>query len=302
MPLAAQFLAYFTPSEHFTHSLLQHFTPLAAQLLSHFNPSEQITPSFLNLFTPLPIGRQALTSFCPFSTIYPLTLTSFYPRWQPSSNLILTPLSNWPTHSYNILHPPPLAAQLLSHCTPSEEFTHSHLQHFTTVGNPALTSLYTSEQLTIDPLILTTFYPPPTWQPSSILLPLTNLLTHTSSEQITHSLLQHFTPLAAQLLSHFTPSDEFTHSHLQHFTSVGNQALTSLYPSEQLTIDPLVLTTFYPLPLGSPAPFYSRWPIYSLTLTIFYLPWQPSSYLILPPLNKLPPHTYNILPPLATQL
>ena len=224
MPLAAQFLAYFTPSEHFTHSLLQHFTP------------------------------------------------------------------------------PPLAAQLLSHCTPSEEFTHSHLQHFTTVGNPALTSLYTSEQLTIDPLILTTFYPPPTWQPSSILLPLTNLLTHTSSEQITHSLLQHFTPLAAQLLSHFTPSDEFTHSHLQHFTSVGNQALTSLYPSEQLTIDPLVLTTFYPLPLGSPAPFYSRWPIYSLTLTIFYLPWQPSSYLILPPLNKLPPHTYNILPPLANQL
>ena len=58
MPLAAQLLAYFTPSEQFTHSLLQHFTPLAAQLLSHFTPSEQITPSFLNLFTPSPLAAQ----------------------------------------------------------------------------------------------------------------------------------------------------------------------------------------------------------------------------------------------------
>ena len=172
-----------------------------------------MTQSLLQNFTPPPPGSPTLISFYPLWRIYPLTLTTFYPCWQPSSNLIipLWTIDNWPTHSYDILPPSPLAAQL-----------------------------------------------------------------------------------------HFTPADQFTHSHLQYFTSLGSPVLNSLYPL--WAIDPLTLKTFYPLPLGSPAPFYSRWLIYSLTLTIFYLPWQPSSYLILPPLNKLPPHTYNILPPLATQL
>ena len=35
------------------------------------------------------------------------------------------------------------------------------------------------------------------------------------------------------------------------------------------------------------------------TLTSFYPPWQPDSYIILTPLNKLPPHSCTILPPLA---
>ena len=36
-----------------------------------------------------------------------------------------------------------------------------------------------------------------------------------------------------------------------------------------------------------------------LTLTPVYTPWQPNFYLILPPLDKLPPHSYTILPPIA---
>ena len=274
MPLAAQFLAYFTPSEHFTHSLLQHFTPLAAQLLSHFNPSEQITPSFLNLFTPLPIGRQALTSFCPFSTIYPLTLTSFYPRWQPSSNLILTPLSNWPTHSYNILHPPP-------------------------PGSPTLISLYPLWR--IYSLTLTTFYH--RWQPSS------NFIIHlwTIDNWPTHSYnILSPSHLAAQL--YFTPADQFTHSHflwanyplsLTAFHPPGSPTLISFYPL--WWIYPLTLSTFYfcwqpSSNLIIPLWTIDNWPTRSYNISPPPT-WKPSSNLILLPLNNLPPHSYTILCP-----
>ena len=186
-------------------------------------------------FTILPLGSPALTSFYSI-TIYLVTLTTFYPRWQPSSNLILPPLSNWPTHTHNNL-PLPL-------------------------GSPALTSFYSL--WTIYPLTLTTFYPP--WQPSSnlIFLPLNNLPTHTYK----------FYP-------RWQPSSNLI-----------------LLPLNNL---PTHTYKFYPLPLGSPAltSFYSLWTIYPLTLTTFYPRWQPSSNLILLPLNNLPTHTYNILPLLA---
>ena len=35
----------------------------------------------------------------------PLTLTSFYPPWQPNSYIILLPLNKLPPHSYTILSP-----------------------------------------------------------------------------------------------------------------------------------------------------------------------------------------------------
>ena len=65
--------------------------PLAAQLLHHFNPSEQITPSLLDHFVPL--GSPTIISFYHLWTNYPLTLTKFYPPWQPNSYIILPPLS-----------------------------------------------------------------------------------------------------------------------------------------------------------------------------------------------------------------
>ena len=230
------------------------------------------------------------------------------------------------THSLlQHFNPPPPAAQLLAHFTTSEEFTHSHLQHFTPVGNPALTSLYPLRA--IDLLILTTFYPPPLWQTSSnfILLPLNNLLTHTYNNLPP-------SPLTAQLLPHFTPSEQITPSFLNLFTPlpIGRQALTLFCPFS--TIYPLTLTSFHPswqtssnliLPLLSnwpthsyniltpPPPgsttlssFYHLWRIYPLTLTTFYPRWQPSSNLIIPPQSNWPTHSYNILPPstLANQL
>ena len=50
------------------------------------------------------------------------------------------------------------------------------------------------------------------------------------------------------------------------------------------------------------AHFTPLWTNYPLTLTPFYLFWQPISYIILPPLNKLPPHSFSILRPLAAEL
>ena len=124
-------------------------------------------------------------------------------------------------------------------------------------------------------------------------------------------------PLAAQLLPHFTPSGQITPSLLHSFTTLGSPTLTSFYP--------LTLTQFYPpwqhnsyiilpplkklpphshtiLPLMAAQLLYHFTPsekITPLTLTPFYTPWQPNFYLILPPLDKLPPHSYTILPPIA---
>ena len=123
----------------------------------------------------------------------------------------------------------------------------------------------TSQQITPPPT-LTPFYP--SWQPNSyIILP--------SLDKYTPSLLHHFTPLAAQLLHHFTPSEQITPSLLHHFTPLAAQPLHHFTPSVEIT--PLLLHHF--TPLGSP------------TLTSFF-----------PPLNKLPTHSYIILPPLAAQI
>ena len=45
-------------------------------------PSEKIIASLLDHFNPL--DSPILTSFCPFSTKFLLTLTSTYPPWQPN--------------------------------------------------------------------------------------------------------------------------------------------------------------------------------------------------------------------------
>ena len=65
-----------------------------------------------------------------------------------------------------------------------------------------------------------------------------------------------------------TDKKQNTPSLLQHFNPLGSQLLHNLTTSKQIT------------PTSTP----------------FYPPWQPSSYLILPPLNKLLPHSYIILP------
>ena len=83
---------------------------MAAQLLHHFTPSEQIK----------------LT----------LTLTTFYPPWQPNFYIILPPLNKLPPHSYKNL--PPLAAQLLHHFTLSGQITPSFLHHSTPSPPPPL--------------------------------------------------------------------------------------------------------------------------------------------------------------------
>ena len=62
--------------------------------------------------------------------MYPLNLTPFYIFWQTSSYFI------YPSGKIT------LAAQLLIHCTPSEQITTSLLHHFFTFGSSTLTSFY----------------------------------------------------------------------------------------------------------------------------------------------------------------
>ena len=157
-----------------------------------------------------------------------------------------------------------MAAQLLHHFTLSGKITPSLLHHFLPLGSPTMTSLY--PLLTNYPLSLITFYPP--WQPNSctILTSLEKLPPHS------YTILP---PLAARLLHHFTPSEQVTHALLHHFTPLGSSNLSSCY---------------------------TLWTNYPLALTPFYHPWQPNYYIILPPLDKLPPHSYTILHLLAAQL
>ena len=271
-------------------------SPLAAQLLAHFNPSGEFTPSLLHHFTPPPpLGCPALTSFYPLLTNYPLILKplspplaaqllayftpsdqfthsllhfTLPPPLQPSSYLILPLLNKLPPHSCTILSP--LAAQLLAHFNPSGEFTLSLLHHFTS--------------------------PPPTWLPCSN--------PHfPPSEQITPQSHTILSPLAAQLLAHFTPSEQFTHS-LLHFTPLqpsshlilpllnklpphsytilsplADQLLAHFNPSGEFTPSLCHHFTPPPPPLGCPA------------LTSFY-PLLTNYPLILKPFS----------PPLAAQL
>ena len=73
-----------------------------------------------------------------------------------------------------------------------------------------------------------------------------------------------------------------------------------LLPLDKLTLHSY--TILPPLAAQLLAHFTPLWTNYPLTITPFYLPWQPNSYIIKPPLNKLPPHSNTILPPLATQI
>ena len=129
---------------------------------------------------------------------------------------------------------------------------------------------------------LTSFYPPP---------------------PLAAQLLQHFTPLAAQLLSHFTPS-------ILHWCSPHTWRLPVLNPQPLYPqLRRLILETIKACPtldglyiwiiLVRIAPISTNYP---LTLTSFYPPWNPNSYIILPPLNKLTPHSYTNLSPLAAPL
>ena len=78
---------------------------------------------------------------------------------------------------------------------------------------------------------------------------------------------QQITP---SLLHHFTPSEQITPSELQ--PPLAGQLLQHFTPSKKL-------------------------PPHSYTILPPPPPWQPNSYIILPPLYKLPPHSYTILPP-----
>ena len=81
--------------------------------------------------------------------------------------------------------------------------------------------------------------------------------------------------MEAQLLYHFTPPDKLPPHSYTILPPLAAQLLNHFTPSEQIT--PLTLKQFYP-------------------------PWQHDFYLILPPRDKLPPHSYTVLPPLAAQL
>ena len=210
-----------------------------------------------------------------------------------------------------------MAAQLklLHHFIPSEQITPSVWHHFKPLSCPLLTSFYPI--WTNYPLNFTPFYPP--WQHNFyiILSPLNKLPPQ--SDTILN-------PLVDQLLHRFTPSEQITPSTLHHFTPLGSPTFTSFYPL--WTNYPLTLTPIHPLaaklkllhhfipseqitpsvwhhfkPLSCPllTSFYPIWTNYALNFTPFYPPWQPNSnsYIILSPLNKLPPQSDTILNPLA---
>ena len=156
-----------------------------------------------------------------------------------------------------------MAAQLLQHISSSEQSTPSLLYYFIPLGNSTLSSFY----LTLDqvPPHSYTILPPcqpnsylilpplnkfrphsctiyPHWQPkSNIILPPLNKLPPRS-----YTILS---PLAAQLLHHFTPSEQIAPSLLHHFIPLGSSTFSSLY----IPLDKSPLQTFKILPpLGSP--------------------------------------------------
>ena len=134
------------------------------------------------------------------------------------------------------------------------------------------------------------------------------------------------TPWALQPLHHFTPSEQISPSLLHHFTSLGSPTLSSFYaiwtnypsllhhftpppplaaqllphftPSGQ--ISPSLLHHF--TPLGSPplSSFYALWTNYPSHLHNFTAIITPLAAQLLPhftPLNKIPPHSHTILFP-----
>ena len=248
--------------------LLQHFTPLGSSTLSTFSPSGQKTPSSLHHFTPPPpLGSPTLTTFYLSEKILAAQLLAHFTL---SGKITLSLL-----HLFS-----PFAAQLLHHFTPSDQITPS--LHFTSPPpwhpNSYLISL---------PLVI---LPPHSY---TILPPLAAQLLHhfNPSGKITTSLLDHFAPppLAAQLLAHYTLSGKITLSLLHLFSPFAAQLLHHFTPSDQITPS----LHFTPPPPGIPTltSFHCLWSYYPLTLTPFYPPWPPNSYIILTPLEKSLPHS-----------
>ena len=117
---------------------------------------------------------------------------------------------------------------------------------------------------------------------------------YTPSETNTPSILHYFTPWAAQLLHHFVPSERITPSHLHRFTPWQSSSNLILPPLNNL---PFHFYNILPPLAAQLLPHLTPLePVYTLTLTTIHPPWQFSSYLILPPLNELPNHSYTILP------
>ena len=123
----------------------------------------------------------------------PFQSDTFYPPWQPSSYLILSPLNKY---LLNLTPPYPLGSSNLNSFYPLWTHIPSLVHYIYPIGSPTLKSFYPS--WTNNPLTLTQFYP--LWQlnPYLKLTPLNKLP------------LQSYTilpPLAAQLLPHFKPSE-----------------------------------------------------------------------------------------------
>ena len=106
---------------------------------------------------------------------------------------------------------------------------------------------------------------------------------------VRNTLPQQITP---SLLHHFTPSELIATKLVTHFTSLGSPALSSFYP---LWTNHLQLLHHFTTSHGSSTltSFYPMRTNYPLILTPLYpSPRKLNSYLILPHLNKPPPHSY----------
>ena len=173
------------------------------------------------------------------------------------------------------------------------------MHHFTPPpGSPDLTSFYTLWTNYL--LTLTPFYP--RWKPNAV---------QKDVWVLSGNFLKKFLPLQPHpniifpppppyekdihsILHHFTQSEQINPSFLHHFTP-GRTALTSIYPLG--TIYPLTLTPF--LPLWKPNAVQKDVKVLSCIFLKKFLPLRTHSYNILPPppLNKLSPQSYIILPP-----
>ena len=238
---------------------------MAAQLLAHFNTPWTNHP---NSYTILPPGSSTLTSFYPLGTNYRLTLTSFHPLGSPALSSLY---ALWSNH-----------APLLHHFTPCKLNSYLNLPHLNKLPPPpSLLHHFTplaAQLLAHFNLPLNTSAPTltPLFSPGSS--------TRTSiyiSEQTTslHSLLNHFTPLAAQLLAHSTPYDRLT-SNSYTTLPLGSSTLTSFYPLWTTTPSTHSYTILPPLAVQLLAHFtpydriksnsYTTLPLGSSTLTSIY--------------------------------
>ena len=282
-------------------------TPFYTPLLS-WQPSCNLILPHLNKLPPhsctiLPPGSPAVTSFYPLWTIYALTLTPFYTpllSWQPSCNLIL-PL--WTIYPLNLIPIYPLwnpnAVQeeirvLSCNFLKNPSIAAPPLHHF---NPPPLKKIPTQSYIILAPLNKLpshscTILPP--WQSSSnpILPPLNNFPSH--SFNILPPLNQ-LTPHYYTILPRWKPNA--VQKELRVLSCNFLKKFLLLQPHSYIILPP-PLWKKYELSLTL---FNTLWTNYP-SLLHHFTPWQSSSNLILPPLNNLPSHPYNVLPPLAAQL